>query len=225
MKTLYKTFLDNVTYLQEDDEIKNHIEELAVCNMPLYVKKRKLREYGFHCPATISTWTIVYLTAGFFIILLPGIALFSSNKINGYIFIGVFLTYIFGIAITRALAGKAKFKTSPLVNNSLYHKMFVGGTDTKWYKYGADTAVGAAMDEIEDGALSPVNVFYMAFIWGEDDNVTLSEISKDEYNLINEYDFDSAAIGICGHDIVGVYLYKEGAEWYEALPKISEKQL
>ena len=112
---------------------------------------------------------------------------------------------------------------SPLVNKSLYHKMFVGGTDTKWYKFKAELAHGVAVDEIENGDIAPVNIYYIVFVWGEENSVCMMEISKEECSLLTEYDFDTSAVGICGKDIVGVYLYKEGEEWYEALPKIPEE--
>ena len=219
-KTLYKKLIHNANAYPASNQLKKYADVYKSNNIKIYKEKKKLKEIGFGCPLNAGLIVRIYSFSFLMISAIFFYFMYSSFVLT-YILLPLFF---FGLLISLAVANHEKFKKSPLVNQSLFHKLFIGGTATKWFEYDVYLLNTLNMDCSYNEEAMPVNVFYIGFLHKTEtdlNKVILSEISYEEYQLYCDYDFDSAGIGICDKDVVDILFYKEGAPYYEAIQKVS----
>ena len=220
-KSLYSQLIEASRLLEDDIELMENSTALRLANRKLQKNKKKLKEKSYGSPAGKMTYLLFYtvIMAVIFSILLA----FVKYRMALYVFGGIFAI---GAFIVMAVANKNKYTNSPLVRYSLYHKLFVGGSNTKWYNFDCELINNMYMDLDNLNNPVPVIACFISFIPKTDENVNnyiLSEITEEEYLMYKQYDFNKAAIAICDNDVVDILFFKEGLDYIEALPKISKK--
>ena len=201
---LYKEFVQDSKMNEPDTDIQKESKRLLKDNQLIYDNKKKLQETGPGSPFSQLFIIIAFTIVNF--VIFPVIYLLSPA------FVLIITAFIETLAVVCSfpLANFFKFRNSPLVNKSLYNKLFIGGTNTRWYDYVCTMDCNAVMDLGNDNNVCPTNNYYMIFISTEDYDLAnghFIELTQEEYNMFCSYKFNRAAVAICDNDVVDVLFY------------------
>lgn len=218
---LYDKFVQDSKINAPDMEIQKESKRLSKENQLIYDDKKKLQETGPGSPFS-QLFIIAAFSIASFVIFPVIYLLFPAFAVIIIFFIEALI-----VGCSFPLANFLKFRNSPLVNKSLYNKLFIGGTNTRWYNYVCTMDYNAVMDLDDDNNVCPTNKYYMIFISTENYDLSNShfiELTQEEYNMFCSYDFNMASVAVCDNDVVDVlfYLRKENGE-IASPTKISEK--
>ncbi len=221
MKSIYKKLVRICKSLDENKNIAENHVALAMTNRKLYNDKKKLKEHSYGSPPNKSTFLLFYIVSASIVFSI--IRAFANYY---YIKIVYLILLLLGLIITIGTVKSKKFKNSPIVWKSLYHRIFIGGTNTKWYSFDCELVSNMYMDIDKNNQPSPIMAYFILFIPKTEEDINkgvLTEITEEEFSMYKKYVFDTAAVAVCDKDVVEILFYKEGEEYIEALQKISQK--